>query len=43
MAKFLLLTGPLERLSLGRFQNPLPLDQSLLVVWPCLTLRAALT
>lgn len=26
-----MLTGPLERLSLDRFQNPLPLDQSILV------------
>jgi len=39
----LVLTGPMERLSLERFQNPLPLDQSLLVVWPYLTLLAALT
>jgi ABC-2 type transport system permease protein len=39
----LVLTGPTERLSLGRFQNPLPLDQSLVVVWPYLTLLAALT
>jgi hypothetical protein len=30
----LVLTGPMERLSLERFQNPLPLDQSILVVWP---------
>jgi ABC-2 type transport system permease protein len=39
----LVLTGPMERLSLERFQNPLPLDQSILVVWPYLTLLAALT
>jgi len=39
----LVLTGPMERLSLERFQNPLPLDQSILVVWPHLTLLAALT
>ena len=39
----LVLTGPTERLSLERFQNPLPLDQSILVVWPYLTLLAALT
>jgi ABC-2 type transport system permease protein len=39
----LVLVGPLERLSLERFQSPLPLDQSILVVWPYLTLLAALT
>lgn len=39
----LMLTGPLERVSLECFQNPLPLDQSILVVWPDLTLLAALT
>jgi ABC-2 type transport system permease protein len=39
----LVLTGSMERLSLERFQNPLPLDQSILVVWPYLTLLAALT
>ncbi len=39
----LVLTGPMERFSLERFQNPLPLDQSLLVVWPYLTSLAALT
>jgi ABC-2 type transport system permease protein len=33
----------MQRLSLERFQNPLPLDQSILVVWPYLTLLAALT
>lgn len=39
----LVLTGPMERLSLERFQRPLPLDQSILVVWPYLTLLAAMT
>jgi len=39
----LVLTGPMERMSLERFQNPLPLDQSILVVWPYLTFLAALT
>lgn len=39
----LVLTGPMEQFSLERFQNPLPLDQSLLVVWPYLTSLAALT
>ncbi|MEK7677896.1 MAG: hypothetical protein AAB676_18865 [Verrucomicrobiota bacterium] len=36
------LTGPMERLSLERFQNLLPLDQSILAVWPYVTLLAAL-
>ncbi len=39
----LVLTGPMERLSLERFERPLPLDQSILVVWPYLTLLAAMT
>jgi ABC-2 type transport system permease protein len=39
----LVLAGPMERLSMERFQNPLPLDQSILVVWPYLTFLAALT
>lgn len=39
----LVLSGPMERFSLERFQNPLPLDQSILVVWPYLTSLAALT
>jgi len=39
----LVLTGPLERISMERFRNPLPLDQSLLVVWPYLTTLGALT
>jgi ABC-2 type transport system permease protein len=39
----LVLVGLMERLSLERFRNPLPLDQSILVVWPYLTLLAALT
>jgi hypothetical protein len=37
----LLLAGPPERLPLERFQNPLPLEQSILVVWPHLALLAA--
>ena len=32
----------MERLSLERFQNLLPLDQSILAVWPYVTLLAAL-
>jgi len=39
----LVLTGPMERLSLERFENPLSLDQSILVVWPYLTSLGALT
>ncbi|MBI4658548.1 MAG: ABC transporter permease [Verrucomicrobia bacterium] len=39
----LVLTGMMERLSLERFRNPLPLDQSILVVWPYLTSLLALT
>ena len=38
-----ILVEPLERLSLERFQNPLPLDQSILVVGPYLALLAGLT
>ncbi len=32
--KFSLPAGPLEKLLSARFQNPLPLGQSILVVWP---------
>ena len=39
----LVLMGPLERLSLSRFENPLPLDASALVVAPHLVLLVALT
>ncbi len=39
----LVLVGPLERLSLSRFQNPLPLLQSLLIVWPFLVSIVAIT
>jgi ABC-2 type transport system permease protein len=39
----LILIGPMERLSLSRFQNPLPLDQSALVVAPHLVSLLALT
>jgi ABC-2 type transport system permease protein len=42
-ARSLILIGPLERLSLSRFQNPLPLGQSTLVVAPHLILLVALT
>lgn len=39
----LVLIGPMERLSLSRFQNPLPLAESALVVAPHLVLLAALS
>ncbi|MDH7501797.1 MAG: ABC transporter permease [Verrucomicrobiota bacterium] len=38
-----MIVGLFEKLSMERFQSPLPLDQSILVVWPYLTLLAALT
>jgi ABC-2 type transport system permease protein len=39
----MVLVQPMERLSMERFQNPLPLDQSILVVGPYLALLAGLT
>jgi ABC-2 type transport system permease protein len=39
----LILMGPLERLSLTRFQNPLPLLQSLIIVIPHLISIVAIT
>lgn len=39
----LVLLEPMERMSLERFQNPLPLEQSILVVGPFLVLLAGLT
>jgi ABC-2 type transport system permease protein len=39
----LILMGPMERLSLSRFQNPLPLGQSALIVMPHLILLVAVT
>jgi len=39
----LVLMGPMERLLLSRFQNPLPLSQSILVVWPYITSLVAIT
>ena len=39
----LVLMGPLERLSVSRFENPLPLDARALVVAPHLVLLVALT
>jgi ABC-2 type transport system permease protein len=39
----LVLMGPMERLLSSRFQNPLPLSQSILVVWPYITSLIAIT
>ena len=39
----LILMGPMERLSLSRFQTPLPLLQSALIVTPYLVSLVALT
>lgn len=41
--KGLMMIGRLEQISMQRFQNPLPLDQSILVVVPFLTTLLALT
>lgn len=41
--KNLVLVGQMERISMERFQNPLPLDQSILVVLPYLISLLALT
>lgn len=39
----LVLMGPMERLLSNRFQNPLPLSQSILVVWPYIVSLIAIT
>jgi ABC-2 type transport system permease protein len=39
----LVLMGPMERLLSSRFQNPLPLSQSILVVWPYIVSLIAIT
>ena len=39
----LLLMGPMERLSISRFQNPLPLGQSLSIVLPHIITLIAIT
>ena len=39
----IVLMGPMERLLASRFQNPLPLGQSLIVVFPHITALVALT
>lgn len=41
--KAMVLIGPMEKLSMSRFQNPLPLSQSLLVVFPYMSTMLALT
>lgn len=41
--KSLFLVGPMEKLSSERFKNPLPLVQSLLVVFPHITVLVAIT
>ncbi|MDP1993137.1 MAG: hypothetical protein Q8K00_19140, partial [Syntrophales bacterium] len=38
-----IMMGPLERLSLSRFQNPLPLMQSVVIVAPFLISLIAIT
>ncbi len=39
----LVLMGPLEKISAGRFRNPLPIGQSILVVYPYIVILIALT
>lgn len=39
----LVLMGPLEKISASRFQNPLPIGQSILVVYPYIVILIALT
>jgi len=41
--KSMILIGPMEQLSASRFQNPLPLSQSLLVVYPHVVALIAIT
>jgi ABC-2 type transport system permease protein len=41
--KSFVLVGPLENISMNRFKNPLPLDQSILIVVPYLTSLLSLT
>jgi ABC-2 type transport system permease protein len=41
--KSLVLMGPMEQFSSSRFQNPLPLSQSILLVWPYITSLIAIT
>jgi ABC-2 type transport system permease protein len=41
--KSLVLMGPMERMLSSRFQNPLPIGQSILVVWPYIVSLIAIT
>jgi ABC-2 type transport system permease protein len=41
--KSLVLMGPMERMLSSRFQNPLPIGQSVLVVWPYIVSLIAIT
>jgi len=41
--KSMILIGPMEELSASRFQNPLPLGQSILVVYPYVVALIAIT
>jgi ABC-2 type transport system permease protein len=41
--KALVLMGPMERMLSSRFQNPLPIGQSILVVWPYIVSLIAIT
>ncbi len=41
--KSFILVGPMEKLSSERFKNPLPLGQSLIVVFPYITVLVAIT
>jgi ABC-2 type transport system permease protein len=41
--KSLVLMGPMEKFLSARFQNPLPLSQSILVVWPYIVSLIAIT
>jgi len=41
--KSLVMMGPMERMLSSRFQNPLPIGQSILVVWPYIVSLIAIT
>jgi len=42
-ADTLVLMGPMEKISAGRFENPLPLGQSIVVVYPYIVILISLT
>jgi ABC-2 type transport system permease protein len=42
-ADALVLMGPMEKISAGRFENPLPLGQSIVVVYPYIVILISLT